>query len=333
MNNKLENKIISALSNRSLHLILFPTEQCNFRCTYCYEDFEIGQMKKWVVNATKKLLSVRVPELDQLTISWFGGEPLLAKKVIFEISSHILGLLKNHQTLKYGANMTTNAYSLDIKTAKQLFDLGVKSYQISLDGDEEKHGETRQLLNRKNSFSKIWHNLIQLRNSPLDIKVLLRIHYSIESYQQLSSLIDKINTEFSKDNRFEIYFKSIERLGGPNDHLIQPFSEAEKIKIKKQLDAKLVGSPVVDFGDDYICYASKPNSLAIRADGSIGKCTVALNDNRNKIGNINLDGSLNINQEYLRLWIKGIESLEKQELACPYSLMNKNIKIESLPKI
>lgn len=28
-----------SLRNDVLHLILLPTEQCNFRCTYCYEDF------------------------------------------------------------------------------------------------------------------------------------------------------------------------------------------------------------------------------------------------------------------------------------------------------
>ena len=37
-------QLAAALSDRYLHLILFPTEQCNFRCTYCYEDFEAKQM-------------------------------------------------------------------------------------------------------------------------------------------------------------------------------------------------------------------------------------------------------------------------------------------------
>jgi len=44
--------------------------------------------------------------------------------------------------------------------------------------------------------------------------------------------------------------------------------------------------------ENYICYASKANSLVIRADGRIAKCTVALNDERNHIGDLKPDGSL-----------------------------------------
>ena len=35
----------SSLTPSLLHLILLPTEACNFRCTYCYEDFRLGRME------------------------------------------------------------------------------------------------------------------------------------------------------------------------------------------------------------------------------------------------------------------------------------------------
>ena len=37
-------RLASCLSNRRLELIVMPTEQCNFRCIYCYEDFRMGRM-------------------------------------------------------------------------------------------------------------------------------------------------------------------------------------------------------------------------------------------------------------------------------------------------
>ena len=39
-------QIAAAISPRIQELILLPTEKCNFRCTYCYEDFELGKMSE-----------------------------------------------------------------------------------------------------------------------------------------------------------------------------------------------------------------------------------------------------------------------------------------------
>ena len=62
-----------AFNPSHLNLILFPTEQCNFRCTYCYEDFEIGRMSSGVVRGVKALLDARIDSLTSLLVSWFGG--------------------------------------------------------------------------------------------------------------------------------------------------------------------------------------------------------------------------------------------------------------------
>ena len=35
-------QLAAAISPRVQELILLPTEKCNFRCTYCYEDFKIS---------------------------------------------------------------------------------------------------------------------------------------------------------------------------------------------------------------------------------------------------------------------------------------------------
>ena len=87
--------IKQSLSSSSCELIILPTEKCNFRCTYCYEDFAIGKMKIETVEAIKKFISARAPSLKFLTLSWFGGEPLLARDVIINIAKHAYGQSKN----------------------------------------------------------------------------------------------------------------------------------------------------------------------------------------------------------------------------------------------
>ena len=81
--------LLSCLSNESLHLVLFPTEACNFRCVYCYEDFRLGRMEPWVVSGVKGLVARRAPGLRNLFLSWFGGEPLLAPDIIEDVMAHV----------------------------------------------------------------------------------------------------------------------------------------------------------------------------------------------------------------------------------------------------
>ncbi|MFM6074868.1 MAG: radical SAM protein, partial [Dolichospermum sp.] len=76
------------ISDKAFELIILPTEQCNFRCIYCYEDFSIGRMKPEVISGIKALLDKRSSKLNFLNLSWFGGEPLVAKDIVLDISEY-----------------------------------------------------------------------------------------------------------------------------------------------------------------------------------------------------------------------------------------------------
>ena len=73
------------------------------------------------------------------------------------------------------------------------------------------------------------------------------------------------------------------------------------------------------FSAPEICYAARSNSLVIRADGRVGKCTVALSDTRNTIGQLLSDGSLQIDNALLGPWVHGWASGDLAALACPYT--------------
>jgi len=88
-------------SKKVLDLILLPTEDCNFRCIYCYEKFQKGKMKLEVINAVKRFIKKTVPSLEQLNIIWFGGEPFLASDIIQDISIYAI-----HETEKHGLTIT-----------------------------------------------------------------------------------------------------------------------------------------------------------------------------------------------------------------------------------
>ncbi len=110
-----------------LHLILMPTEKCNFRCVYCYEDFEHGRMSRPVVQGLRRLLEGRAPNLDSLTIQWFGGEPLLELPIIEEVQGHVRRLTREHTDLRVKAGMTTNGFLLSGELLARVGELGGRS--------------------------------------------------------------------------------------------------------------------------------------------------------------------------------------------------------------
>jgi uncharacterized protein len=313
----------SLLSNKYFQLIILPTEKCNFRCTYCYEDFAVGRMKKETILGIKSLLEKRCTNnLDYLKISWFGGEPLTAKDTVLEISDYATVLSKKYPNLYYTGTMTTNGYLLDYNTASLLADVGVRAYQISLDGPCDVHNKSRIRADGSGTYDRIWANLIAIRDSTLPVSILLRIHFTVETLHLFSPLIEDIRKEFTNDSRFSIFFKAIEHLGGPNDSSFKIFSELEKKKAIQYLQNKLFGENIDStqnhlIMDDYVCYAAQPNSLVIRSNGDVGKCTVALYDERNKIATLEPDGTLKVIPGRLAPWVRGIETLDPAALACP----------------
>ncbi len=306
------------VSDRILQLILLPTEKCNFRCTYCYEDFVAGRMLPAVVRGIKSLLQRRVRELDALSLSWFGGEPLLAKDIVLDISTFAAELAVLHPQLSYRGDITTNGYLLEPSTFASLTKVGIRNYQITLDGPRELHNTSRLSADGKGTFDQIWANLLAIRATKADVRIVLRLHLTPVDFLSLNPLLTAIRHDFLSDARFSVNFQPIIALGGPHDASIKHFMPGEREAVVGQLKRELYGHEPIDLeAPPYICYASKANSLLIRANGAIGKCTVALYDSRNTIGTLNDDGDVRIDSSRLRPWLRGIESLDLEELRCP----------------
>ena len=150
-----QDSVLDALRNDILSLVLLPTEQCNFRCTYCYEDYSGGRMSEATARSIQRFIERCAERLGLLEISWFGGEPLLAMPIIESISEHILAVVRERPHLLYSGYMTTNAYFLTSGTFQRLTGLGIRRYHITLDGPEEKHNRTRLRADGSGSFQQI----------------------------------------------------------------------------------------------------------------------------------------------------------------------------------
>lgn len=304
--------------NRNLELNIMPTEQCNFRCEYCYEHFEIGRMKPETVSAVKKLVSRRLSELKNLSIEWFGGEPLVAYDIMVDIMSHVNASMRvENPTLRIRGSATTNGYLLTQERLEELVLLGVRSFQISFDGDREEHDKLRRRADGKGTFDVVFSNIVAAHNTDINFNITIRMHVNSGNYESMKTLIDRIVTDIGADGRYKLHIRLLSRLGGPNDYRLPVTEDTAAVEaLKAYADAK--GLKVAPKDEDgYICYASRPNFFLLRADGSISKCTVALYDKFNRIGALNPDGTMQIDNKLVTEWSRGFATGNMDDLGCP----------------
>ncbi|NLL06847.1 MAG: radical SAM protein [Clostridiaceae bacterium] len=307
----------------TLGLTIMPHEDCNFRCSYCYESFENGLITPKIMRGIKLFVKKKAERENflRMTCSWFGGEPLLAFDEILDMSDAFIESC-NENDIKYLSSMTTNGYLLTPERVEKLIERNVLYFQITLDGPEEIHNRSRKLVGGQGTYSTIMKNLIALKDiNNKDLTVKIRVNFSPTTIETIENWIrDEIAPEFSADKRFMITFQPIRNWGRCNKNINEYFhdqifigdyiSYLNNACINLGFSKQDVRQSLDPHGN--VCYASKSNSIVIGSDGSIYKCTVAFDNSINSIGVINVDGTLNLNKVKMGMWTKDyVDSTEK----------------------
>lgn len=274
-----------------LSVLLFVTRQCNFRCPYCYEDHDNDFRMEWkVYEKTISFIRNRMNQYPyrRLFISLFGGEPML------EHSNNIkfLDLLKEEfSEIPIRGQITTNGFLLDKIKLKELVDRNILFYQITIDGPKETHNKTRILANGEGSWDIIMSNLEDAKNTELNFSIALRTNYTPEIKGKLSDYVSFMNMKFGDDPRFVFDFEPVADLDGMTsnkmeicDYECSSFSDV--MKIAKMKNLKLASADAILNPFSLCCYASCDNSFAVDYNGQIKKCTVALDNPYNVVGNV-----------------------------------------------
>ena len=293
-----------------LHLAILSTEACNFRCTYCYEDYAKGDMSTETIQAIKKYVAAQAPILRHLSVSWFGGEPLVAAHVIEELSAFFLEICAQYG-IKYDAEILTNGYLLDDALFAKTINWQIKRYMITIDGPERIHDTRRHLTDGGGTFQTILHNLLAMKETAFDFEVFLRTNFDNDNVSVLTEWIAQLGERFGHDRRFQTYFRPVGRMGGHNDANL-PICDAHIIdeKIWEFTDlaidhgvgvSSLVENALMPFGST--CYAVKPNSFVIGSDGMLYKCSVAFHEPVNQVGKLLDDGTLELDYDKLAYWV------------------------------
>lgn len=247
---------------------IFPTTNCNARCSYC---FEIGRKKNNMTSKTALKVADYITTQSKganVVLRWFGGEPLLNINSINLICSN---LKKNK--IDFESKMATNGFLFDkqlVMAIKNLWNLS--QVQITIDGRRDYYNKIKQYRTSADAFSKVLSNIHLLTES--QIKVIIRLNISDENSEELISLVKNDLIPKFRSNRYVSIYSHLlsTQLVGTADKL------RETLKQKHKLDEIIYTSGfscqnlIPTTPKIYRCIADDKCSVTILPDGKIGLC-------------------------------------------------------------
>lgn len=159
-----------------VHVTICPTLACNFECTYCFATRGRGKMSLEVQEDVVDLVGrmIDVSGAKGLTVTWFGGEPLLATDVIEALSPR-LRVAAEERGCNYKAWIFTNGYFITPEVVDLLERCGVGNVHVPLDGVGDTNDATRRLVGGGPTFDRIVNNFGLLR-PPIQTLVRANVH-------------------------------------------------------------------------------------------------------------------------------------------------------------
>ena len=296
-NIKLINNIIK-FDKSSLNLTIAPTLECNFACTYCYEKGKrYNTMNEETIEAIVKYVEEKATDIQNLSICWYGGEPLIQLPIIETLTEKFKKICG--ADIKYNAIMVTNGYLLDVEKARKLKELSVDTLQITLDGTKEIHDKRRFLVDKSGTFDEIINNVKECCEV---INISIRINLDKSNSNQSIQLLDLLEDPKLK-NKVSFYVAQVDDINNTcsntsclND---SEFSQVEIEFYKKAWERGLYRFSFPSFNACF-CGAITFNNYVIDPLGDLYKCWNTIGYKEMNLGNV-FDG-IKMNENLTR-WI------------------------------
>lgn len=308
---------IASYNTTYLGLTICPTLECNFGCPYCFEP-NLEDAKAMSNDTLESLIKFirHHEEAKYLSVSWYGGEPLLAFDVIKKLTGRFLELYPDYDN----AVLVTNGYLLDKTKINQLNELKITSMQITIDGSGSTHNKRRRLKNGKATYGKILSNIDSLFASDWNGNLVVRVN------------VDRLNM-----NEYYLFqLKLIERYKGKKitiypGHLSTYYNHSydESYGLSNDEWASFIvhnynKGGVVPWGGFYpvsgnqnTCIATNQYGYVIGSKGEIYKCWEDVGKEYMIIGSIH-DKSIAINKElFIRYSIEADPFNDIDCIECP----------------
>lgn len=177
-----------------------PSNSCNFRCSYCFEDesARYGIMGDDTLTSIVSYLKTISYNSSNIRVDLYGGEPLLNIDKIVLFDKKIKKIFNQIEYI-----LITNGYLLTNTNIAKLANIGVSNFQITLDGLKNEHNKRKPHYQNKDSFSTIVNNIGILleyyKQKNIDCYIHIRMNIDRSNLHDYESLYKYLFKLYGKD--------------------------------------------------------------------------------------------------------------------------------------
>lgn len=245
-----------------------PTYECNFRCRYCYVHFKKGRMSREGEGRVGRFLEGKMEHARELSLTWFGGEPLLCAETICRLTMH-LKRASEQRGVEFRALLATNGYSLGATMTRRLLEAGVRYFHVTIDGPRDVHDRMRFLEDGGATFERVLSNVIRAVREFPDADMTLRTNVDESNVDRIDELLCLV----PEDCRKRIQLNITPICGGvqaPSRELYRRINKARILGL--ELGYHSYGTYLQPSQSEF-CGADRPDTFQIGPHGELFKCS------------------------------------------------------------
>lgn len=301
-------------NENTLSVGLMPSMACNFACPYCFEEpYRENKVREDYFSILKRYAEKYFRYYNHVDVNLFGGEPLLFFDEIKDYLEYVSRLADKHK-FAYSSSIITNGSLITNEVMDVLVKHNCTSMQITIDGSERTHDQTRCFRGGAPSFIK----LIEIINKTVGpylndsrLNFILRINLLNNTNEEVIEGLTRIDAGIR--DRISVFFRRIYDTScfkGNNNNSSEDYlgllKSSEKLGFKVMYNKYFARS----------CEACSDTNFAyITPDLALWKCLNAKDCGKDvgKIGQIMDDGSVTFYANRMVEWYKAANCFENEK--------------------
>lgn len=285
---ELREDVVNA-THKIADMMVAPTMDCNAHCYYCFEH---GCHHEKMTTETADALIDYITQNwnhDLFSISWFGGEPLLAPDIIDYITA---GLKRND--VNFISRIVTNGSLLSEEIVrKALYEWNTVKTQVTIDAIGEEYNRIKNYTKgfSDNPYELVLSNVEKALTAGLRVRI--RINFNPIKQSSAKDLMEYLESQFGKFQNFDSYFAPIDADSSIVPPIAGEFPDREHPWLslihfsqrygyfhgnERGTDGNFLGDSegiltnLKIYPSPTNCYASCPHVFAVDSKGDLYKC-------------------------------------------------------------